>query len=295
MMTFVVNKLSECGAAEVTGLDCAKPLSSEQLADLKQAFRDYPILAIRGQALTARQLGVFSRQFGPLESQDQKDYTHPDDEDVLILSNEIRPDGTAVGIVDAGDFWHSDSSHHEDPCQATILFSVRNPSRGGDTEFCNMYMVYDALPDDLKRQVEGRYAIHHVSKTKNPRVTISPDRPGAKDYYERRATEVCEVRQPMVRTHPETGRQALFISPRFTIGIADMDDAEAQALLDRLFATYVRERRFQYRHKWQDGDLVMWDNRCLNHRACGGYGLPDIRRMYRTTIVGDRPFYRPAA
>ena len=294
-MTFTVNRLSEIGAAEVVGLDCSKPLSPADLATLKQAFQDNPVLVIRDQSLTAKQQGVFSRQFGPLESQDQKNYTHPDDEDVLILSNEIRPDGTAVGIVDAGDFWHSDSSHHDEPCQATILYSVRNPARGGDTEFCNMYMVYEALPDDLKHQVEGRYAIHHVSKTRNRRVTISPDRPGAKDYYERRATETREVRQPLVRTHPQTGRQALYISPRFTIGIADMDDSEAQALLDRLFATFVRERRFQYRHKWRDGDLVMWDNRCLNHRACGGYGLPDIRRMHRTTIVGDRPFYRPAA
>ncbi len=294
-MSFVVNELSACGAAEITGLDCSQPLAPDRLAAVKQTFRDNPILVIRGQTLTAGQQGMFSRQFGPLEAQDQVTYTHPDDRDVLILSNEIRPDGTAVGIVDAGDFWHSDSSHHEEPCQATILFSVRNPSRGGDTEFCNMYMVYDALPDDLKRQVEGRYGIHHVSKTKNPRVTISPDRPGAKDYYERRATETHEVRQPLVRTHPETGRQALYVSPRFTIGIADMDEAAAQALLDRLFAFYVRERRFQYRHRWRDGDLVMWDNRCLNHRACGGYGLPDIRRMHRTTIVGDRPFYRPAA
>lgn len=294
-MNFTINRLSDTGAAEVLGLDCSQPLTADQLAALQRAFQDDPVLVIRGQHLTAGQQGVFSRQFGPLESQDQKAYVHPDDEDVLILSNEIRPDGTAVGVVDAGDFWHSDSSHHEEPCKATILYSVRNPSRGGDTEFCNMYMVYDALPADLKRQVAGRYGIHHVSKTRNPRVTISPDRPGAKDYYERRATETHEVRQPLVRTHPETGRQALYISPRFTIGIADMDDGEAQALLDRLFATFVRERRFQYRHRWQDGDLVMWDNRCMTHRACGGYGLPDIRRMHRTTVVGDRPFFRPAA
>lgn len=294
-MTFTVNKLSEVGAAEVIGLDCSQPLSPADLAALKQAFTDNPVLVIRNQTLTAKQQGVFSRQFGPLESQDQKNYCHPDDDDVLILSNEIRPDGTAVGIVDAGDFWHSDSSHHVEPCQATILYSVRNPARGGDTEFCNMYMVYDALPDDLKRAVEGRLAIHHVSKTRNKRVTISPDRPGAKDYYERRANEVHEVRQPIVRTHPQSGKQALYISPRFTIGIADMDESEAQTLLDRLFDTFLRERRFQYRHKWRDGDLVMWDNRCLNHRACGGYGLPDIRRMHRTTIVGDRPFYRPVA
>jgi taurine dioxygenase len=156
-----------------------------------------------------------------------------------------------------------------------------------------MYLAYEALPDDLKRAVAGRRAIHHISKTRNPRVTISPDRPGAKEYYEARARETQEILQPLVRTHPETGRQALYISPRFTIGIADMPDAEAQALLDRLFASFVKERRFQYRHKWKDGDLVIWDNRCLTHRAVGGYGLPDIRRMHRTTLAGDKPFYRP--
>jgi len=102
-----------------------------------------------------------------------------------------------------------------------------------------------------------------------------------------------EVLQPIVRTHPETGRQALYISPRFTIGIADMPDSEAQPLLDKLFAVMMDER-FHYRHHWQDQDLVIWDNRCLNHQACGGYSLPDIRRMHRTTIRGDRPFYRPA-
>ena len=103
-----------------------------------------------------------------------------------------------------------------------------------------------------------------------------------------------DMLQPMVRTHPETGRQALYVSPRFTIGIADMPDDEAQPLLDKLFAIML-EPRFRYRHKWRDGDLVIWDNRCLNHQACGGYSLPDIRRMHRTTIRGDRPFYRPAA
>ena len=294
-MTFKINRISEIGVAEIIGLDCAMPLAPADFAALQQAFSENPVLVIRDQHLTAAEQAAFSRQFGPLEEQDQKNYTHSDDQDVLILSNEMRPDGSAVGIVDAGDFWHSDSSHKEEPTRATVLYAVRNPSRGGDTEFCNMYMAYDALPAELKREIAGREAIHHVSKTKNPRVTISPDRPGAKDYYERREGETQEVRQPIVRTHPVTGRQALYISPRFTIGIVGMDDAKAQPLLDRLFDSFLRQRGFQYRHTWRDGDLVMWDNRCMNHRACGGYGLPDIRRMHRTTIVGDRPFYRPEA
>jgi taurine dioxygenase len=213
---------------------------------------------------------------------------------VLILSNEVRPDGSAVGIVDAGDFWHSDSSHLPQPCKQTVLHAVRNPRSGGDTEFCNMYLVYDALPADVKRTIAGRYGVHHISKLINPRVTVSKERKDAAAYYKAREKETRPVLQPLVRTHPETGRQALYASPRFTIGIAEMADAQAQPLLDRLFAIML-EPRFHYRHKWRDGDLVVWDNRCLNHQACGGYSLPDIRRMHRTTIRGDRPFYRPAA
>jgi taurine dioxygenase len=293
-MAFTVNKLSDTGAAEVLGLDCSAPLDAVSLAALRRTMLDFPVVAIRNQTLTARQQAAFSRQLGPLESQDRKTYCHPDDPDILILSNEIRPDGTAVGIVDAGDFWHSDSSHLAEPCRATVLYAVRNPKTGGDTEFCNMYQVYEALPDDVRRRVEGRYGLHHISKSKNPRVSISAARADAAAYYKEREKATADMRQPMVRTHPETGRQALYVSPRFTIGIADMPDAEAQPLLDRLFAIMLEER-FRYRHVWRDGDLVIWDNRCLNHQACGGYSLPDIRRMHRTTIRGDKPFYRPAA
>src|ERR1700681_1971484 len=246
-MRFAVNKLSDT-AGEVVGLDCSVPLDATTLATLKRAMLDYPVIAIRDQSLSAREQAAFSRQLGPLEHQDRKTYCHPDDDDVLILSNELRPDGSAVGIVDAGDFWHSDSSHLAEPCRATVLYAVRNPKTGGDTEFCNMYQVYEALPDDLRRRVEGRYGIHHISKSKNPRVPISAARTDAAAYYKEREKATAEMRQPMVRTHPESGRQALYVSPRFTIGIADMPDAEAQPLLDRLFEIMLEER-FRYRHK----------------------------------------------
>jgi taurine dioxygenase len=289
----IANELSQT-AAEILAIDCSALLDAPTLAALKDAMLRYPVVAIRNQTLTAQQQAAFSRQLGSLEQQDRKTYCHPDDADILILSNEIRPDGTAVGIIDAGDFWHSDSSHHEEPCKNTILYAVRNPRVGGDTEYCNMYQVYDALPPELKRRVEGRYGLHHISKLINPRVIVSTGRTDAKDYYKQHERTTKPVLQPMVRTHPETGRQALYASPRFTIGIADMTDEEAQPLLDELFAIML-EPRFRYRHKWRDGDLVIWDNRCLNHQACGGYSLPDIRRMHRTTVRGDRPFYRPAA
>jgi taurine dioxygenase len=294
LMTFTVNKLSDAGAGEILGLDCSRPLSAPTLAALNRVMLEFPVTVIRDQGLTAPQQAEFSRQLGPLEAQDRKIYCHPDDADILILSNEIRPDGSAVGIVDAGDFWHSDSSHQPEPCRITVLYAVRNPSTGGDTEFCNMYQVHDALPEDLRQAIAGRDGVHHISKLKNPRVAVSAARTDAAAYYRAREKDTAPVRQPMIRTHPETGRQALYVSPRFTIGIADMPDAEAQPLLDRLFAI-MAQSQFHYRHKWRDGDLVLWDNRCLTHQACGGYSLPDIRRMHRTTIRGDRPLYRPAA
>src|SRR5215831_12410700 len=228
-MAFTVSRLSDT-AAEVVGLDCAVPLDAATLAALERAMLDFPVVAIRDQRLTPRQQAAFSRQLGALEPQDRKTYCHPDDQDILILSNELNPDGSAVGIVDAGDYWHSDSSHLEEPCRATVLYVVKNPATGGDTEFINMYQVYDALPDDLRRRVEGRYGIHHISKIRNPRVNVSTARTDAVAYYKEREKATRDMLQPIVRTHPETGRQALYVSPRFTIGIADMADAEAQPL-----------------------------------------------------------------
>jgi taurine dioxygenase len=152
-----------------------------------------------------------------------------------------------------------------------------------------MTQVYAALPDDLRRAVEGRRAWHHVSKANNPRVKVSANRPGAAEYYAAQAKERDAILQPVVRTHPETGRKSLYVSPRFTLRIEGLEPAESEDVLSRIFAL-MEEERFIYRHTYGDGDLVMWDNRCLNHRATGGYALPDIRRMHRTTVHGDRPF-----
>jgi taurine dioxygenase len=293
-MAFEIREISAAGAAEITGFDCRQPTSSADMARLQQAFRAWPILCIRDQQLSAKEQAAFARQWGALESQDRSAYCHPDDSDILILSNERREDGSQVGIVDAGDFWHSDSSHLAEPCRITMLYSIKNPIKGGDTHFLNMMQVYAALPDELKRAIEGRNAIHHVSKMLNPRVTVSAERQGAADYYKAAEKERTPVTQPIIRTHPETGLPALYISPRFTIAIEDLEDAQAQPLLDELFRFMFSNPAWQYTHKWKDGDFVFWDNACLNHMAGGGYEYPDTRRMHRTTIAGDRPFYRPS-
>lgn len=278
--------------AEILGVDLRHP-NEDVTERIYQAFLDYQVLVVREQKLEPLEQVAFSERYGELEWQENAKYAHPDHDKVLILSNEIRPDGTAVGVVDAGDFWHSDSSHHEKPVKVTILMSVATPSRGGATEFCDMYAVYKALPEETKRKICGRYGVHHVSKALNPRVTISTKRPGAKEFYEKQSRERPFVHQPLVRTHDETGRQSLYVSPRFTIGVAGMDDAEAQALLDELFGYITDPRRpHHYCHHYRKGDLVLWDNRCVVHRATGGYESSDIRRLHRTTVMGDRAFYR---
>lgn len=181
---FTVNKLSESGAAEVLNFKWPSVGDPAVLDALKAALWKNPILAIRDANLTANQLAEFSRLFGPLDPNDpRRELTHPDDKDVLILSNEIRGDGTAVGVVDAGEEWHSDLSFRPTPALATILQLVQRPSRGGDTEYCNLYLVYESLPDALKRRVAGLNALHHVSKLRNPRVVISENRPSATEYY----------------------------------------------------------------------------------------------------------------
>ena len=200
-MPFTVNKISETGAAEIIGLDWSRIDEPEIFAAFKRAFLENPILAVRNSKLTPKQQVAFSRKLGSLEHNDtRKDLTHADDPDVLILSNEIAKDGAAVGVVDAGEEWHSDLSYQPAPAYATILQLIKRPSCGGDTEFCNLYNVYDAVPGDLKKRINGLNGVHHLSKLRNPRVTISANRPGAAEYYARVNDDKLGSVQPIVRT-----------------------------------------------------------------------------------------------
>ena len=281
-----VRRLGRTLGAEISGLDVGN-LSSEMFAQLRDAFHEHKVIAIRDQALTPAAQITFSRRFGSLEDQLNAHYTVEGCPDVLVLSNDIR-DGKPVGLVDGGDFWHSDSSHREYPSMATILFAVKNPSTGGDTEFADMIAAYEALSDGLKQRIANLKGIHAVSKLRNKRVRVSQRRPDAKDFYERQK-QIPDQIWPLVRTHPVTGKRALYVSPRFTIGIDGMDPAAGDEILDILFAHQIRPE-FVYRHRWKTGDLVLWDNRAVIHRATGGFDYPDVRTMHRTVVAGDKPF-----
>jgi taurine dioxygenase len=281
-----IRKLGAALGAEIVGADL-NALCDTDFAILRRAFHDHQVLAIRDQTLSAAAQLAFSRRFGALEDQLNAHYTVPEYPEVLVLSNDIR-DGKPVGLIDGGDFWHSDSSHREHPSMATILYAVKNPKHAGDTEFANMHAAYEGLPQDMKGRIAHLKGIHAVSKLKNKRVSVSPRRPDAKDFYERQKSLPDQV-WPIVRTHPVTGKKALYVSPRFTIGIEGLAQSEADEILDSLFAHQIRPE-FVYRHAWQDRDLVMWDNRSVIHRATGGYVYPDVRTMHRTVVAGDAPF-----
>jgi taurine dioxygenase len=278
--------LSAAMGAEIAGVDLTK-LDDATFERLCDAFCRYQVIVVRDQHLTPAAQIAFSRRFGALEDQLNAHYTVPDCPEVLILSNDMK-DGKPVGLIDGGDFWHSDSSHRDHPSMATILYAVKIPSQGGDTEFANMIAAYEALSEPMKTRIAGLKGIHAVSKLKNKRVTISQHRPDGYDFYERQKAMPDQM-WPLARTHPVTGKKSLYLSPRFTIGIQGMPEEEADEILDALFAHQIGEE-FLYRHKWQDRDLVMWDNRSVIHHAIGGYFYPDVRMMHRTVVAGDRPY-----
>lgn len=285
-MSIRVNPVSACMGAEIVGLDVRRQFNDEAFAIVEKAFHDHMVIAIRDQSLSAEDQKAFSRRFGPLEVQANSTYAVPGHPEVLIISNDLV-DGKPVGLIDAGDHWHTDSQSRAIPSRATILHAIRNPSQGGDTFFANMYAAYDSLSDDVKRRISGLHGVNASSKLKNPRVVVSQRRPDADDFYASRLGKP-DVLHPIVRVHPVTKRKALYLSPRFTIAIAELPDEEGQPLLDMLFDQQMRPK-YRYDHKWRDGDLVMWDNRCLMHCASGGYTYPDVRRMHRTVIVGEKP------
>ena len=280
--------LSDVLGAEISGIHVARDLDGPSFRAVLDAFHRYRVLVFREQYLSPADQVAFAARFGPLEVHDNQQYNLPDQDRVMVLSNDLR-DGEPVGVPDAGDSWHTDLSFKETPSLCTVLQAVTLPRAGGDTAFACMTRAYAALPAAIKTRIAGRRGTHNPSKLRNPRVEISPLRKDATAFYAGQSARFAEISHPIVRTHPATGEKSLYVQPRFTIGIEDMDDEEAQPLLDILFAHQIRPE-FVYLNKWREGDLLMWDNRCVIHYATGGYLYPDIRTMHRTTVLGDRPY-----
>jgi taurine dioxygenase len=282
--SFEVESFDAPLGAEILGLDLNLPLSARDFQRIHKAHLDHHLLVFRDQRITPQQQVDFSRRFGPLQIHVLRNFQLPSHPEVLIISNIIE-DGQPIGLGDAGHFWHSDLSYKETPSLGSLLHAQELPAEGGDTLFANMHLAWDTLPIALRNAVQDARAEHSYLTQYEELRRRSPFRPAL---TQAQIDEVKPVVHPVMRTHPETGRRALFVSEHFTTRIVGIPEDESRALLAELFAHSVLPAHI-YRHRWAPHDLVFWDNRSLMHLA-GGTPEHLRRKLYRTTIEGDAPF-----
>lgn len=281
---FEVRPFNAPVGAEIIGLDISKPISAEDFKRIHQAHLDHHVLVFRNQQITPQEHIDFSRRFGPLEIHVLHQFHLKNHPEILIVSN-IKENGEPIGLGDAGVYWHSDISYKPQPSLGSLLHAQELPSEGGDTLFADQHLAWEALDPELQQRILPLKAEHsYLAKYEELRAK-NPWRP---KLSQAQIDQVAPAVQPVVRTHPETGRKALFVSEHFTTRIVGLPQEESDALLAELFAHSVKPE-FVYRHQWAPHDLVFWDNRSLMHLAAG---TPDHlrRRLNRTTIVGDTPF-----
>jgi len=279
-----VKRLAGSLGAEIKGLDLAGASYDNVFPALYQAFLDHEVIVLRGQDLSPDQLVDLSKKFGPLEAHVLKQFNMEENPEVLLISN-VKKDGKPIGAIYAGQYWHSDLSYMKHPTQGSFLHSKQIPSYGGDTMFCSMTRAYDDLSEPMKAFLGGLTATHDYTNAYDTFFAHLPDRPPLTD--EEKA-KVPPVVHPVVRTHPETGRKALFVNAGFTRRINELTHAESRRVLDFLFE-HCTQPHYIYRHHWAVGDLLIWDNRSTCHRAVADYDMSEDRHLIRTSVAGDVP------
>lgn len=277
-MTLQQQKLGGHMAMAVSGIDL-KGLPEATQSELVDALHDNLVLCIRDQHLDPVAFRDAMARFGTPMKRKQLAAT-PECDEVNIISSEDRDTlGDGKKLVN-GASWHTDDSFMREPCSLTMLYGVLVPSKGGDTQFTNMYAAYEALSPEMRQRIDGLKVIHkYQSSRQTNRVS---KRPAAE------MAAMPEATHPLVRTHPETGRKALYLNANRMEQIVGMDRAGSDALLDQLIAHAI-EPRFQYRHVWRKGDIVIWDNRCTMHKANADYPEGERRLMHRVLVTGTEP------
>jgi taurine dioxygenase len=274
-----ITPLTDHTGAEVQGVDLSRPVTHDVRRLLNDAFARHHVLAIRGQTLAPPQVLQAVSLFGEIFHQHNSRFALPECPQIHYLSNQDSfPDGRRYI---PGEGWHTDHSNDTRPPKATVLHAVRLPGRGGDTQFANMAAAHDALPDETRARLAPLMAIHVYQSSHSARKLMTLSEPN-------RERVPNAVLHPLVRTHPENGRKSIYVNPIRIEGIVGLDHKEALPLLDELIG-HATQERFQYRHAWQPGDLVIWDNRCLLHKANGDYDMSEVRYLYRVMLQGDVP------
>lgn len=271
--------------AEIRSVDLSQELNDATFAAVEAAFNEHAVIWFRGQTITPEQQVAFSERFGEIEVNAFNKFALPDNPKVLIVSN-IKEDGKDIGYADAGSHWHTDMSYTATPPRMTLLYAIEVPEENGtplgDTVFASATAAYDTLPEEMKAKLDGLKATHRFAAkergVKKP-VELTPEQ----------IAKNPDVDHPVARTHPITGRKALYVRAGECIGIPGMPDDEALPLIKDLSDRTIR-LEFLYRHQWQVGDVLMWDNAAVQHWAPRDYEWPQRRRMHRTTVNGSVPF-----
>jgi taurine dioxygenase len=268
---------------EASGVDLAQPLSGAVFAELERAFYANQVFALRAQDITAAQFVAFARRFGPPQPHVIDQFHHPEDPNILILSN-VKKDGQPTGLQDAGSYFHTDYSYLQVPARATTLYSRVVPKSGGDTLFANQQAAYDDLSDAMKKRIEPLYGIHHYG---NRNDQDEASRTVASVLTAEQKAKMPVITHRLARPHPVTGRKALYAVSGSSFGIAGMPDDEARDLLDEL-AAHSTQPRYQLRFKYGVGDIVVWDNASLLHSATL-IDPDDARTLWRITVLEPAP------
>ncbi|MDA0663996.1 MAG: TauD/TfdA family dioxygenase [Proteobacteria bacterium] len=281
-MTLEIRPLSDALGAEVTGLDLTRPLSSKDLAAVKQAYMDHHLLCLRSAPLTPPQFAAFSKQFGEPQLQlvrRRRDEVAPEVaiHETTYEKPEDKPDDMHMIRLSG---WHTDDSFMEEPCRYTLLQSINIPDSGGHTRFCNVAKAYADLAEAEKQRLENLKAVHNYDTRR------APARPTALTQTEK--SETHEVVHPLVITHPETGTKAIYYNFNRTDRVVDMDRADSDALLDWINEK-ITQPRYRYEHEWRVGDILFWDNRGVIHSVNMDFPVGQKRIHQRVMLKGDRP------
>lgn len=280
-----VRKLHPALGAEVRGIDMRCPMSPEQFRELHEIWMEHLVLVFPEQHITDDEHVRFTRYFGEPEIFHQKIIKSQRVPEIFRVSNVdddgnlMPPEHPTAQQLSLAQHWHTDSSYRTIPCTGALLHGVEVSRTGGETQFTNLYQVYDALPETLKLRIAGRKARHNFGNLHKLR--------DLKPLTEEEKAAMPAVWQPMVRTHPVTGRKSLYISPIYHDEVEGLTETEGRELIAELTA-FAEQPQFVYRHRWETDDVLMWDNRCTMHQVTP-FDPRERRVMHRTTIVGTEP------
>ena len=281
--------------ARVEGIDLSQPLSDQQFSQLEQALGHYGVLSYPHQTLTSLQLKDFAARFGKLEINVANAYQDAGLPEVMILSNKTE-NGKPLGLSDAGQDWHTDMSYSKMIAFTNVLYGIEIPHRGGqplgNTEFCNMHAAYADLPDDLKIKLDGMTITHDFAKFWDKmRLQKGSNRPALTD-AQRQAKP--PVSHPVFLLHPITGKKVLYANPGYSMRINELPEDESDQTLAFLSRHQLQEK-YQYRHRWAVGDVLMWDNMGTLHNAVADYRADEHRYIKRCQVMANRYFDEAAA